>query len=293
MSGERAELFLLNLLTATLRLSPSRIAAVVQEAQRHTLLRKNSFNKKVCLKAANFLQLRVLPKLDRAPDAESILKRERSGLYRRWLRGVEGAAKRLQADYIPTSRSRYTANVAIAFGRQRARFPASGRRFKSYDALLHAFTKKIAPARFRRVAVTKFKRALPRTVSDFRENLLSTGVYAGLNRRRSLSCQLASTSYLSAPWRELLQRTPAAATSAHPKHFAVKRRFLALPIKAAADKQEQHTLRIASPYKQQMRVIRAGILRCALRRRREERSFLDLRHSALQRRLPKDQATRP
>lgn len=202
-------------------------------------------------------------------------------------------AKRLQADYVPTSRSRYSANVAIAFGRQRARFPASGRRLKSYDALLHAFTKKTAPARFRRSAVTKFKRALPRTTFDFRENLLSTGTYAGLNRRRNLSYQLGSASYLSAPWRELLQRSPVTLTSTRPNQFTAKRRFLALPIKATADKREQHTLYATSPYKQQTRVIRAGILRCALRRRREERSFIDLRHSALQRRLPKEQAARP
>jgi hypothetical protein len=42
-----------------------------------------------------------------------------------------------------------------------------------------------------------------------------------------------------------------------------------------------------------MGVIRRGILRRALRRRREERPFIDLRHSALQRRLPREEASRP
>jgi len=42
-----------------------------------------------------------------------------------------------------------------------------------------------------------------------------------------------------------------------------------------------------------MRVIRAGILRRALRKRRAERRYIDLRHAALQRRLPKEQASRP
>ena len=227
------------------------------------------------------------------PDAESILQRERSGLYRRWLYGVEGAAKRTQLGYVPTSRSRYTANVAIAFGRRRARFLASGRRHKSYDSLLHAFAKKIAPARFRRAAVTRFKRVLPRTVFDFRENLLATANYAGLGHRCALARRLSASSYLSAPWRELLQGRAPLDPKRQCTSFGGKRRFLALPIKVAADKQLQHKLKSASPYKQQMHVIRAGILRRALRRRRQERPFIDLRHSTLQRRLPKEQATRP
>lgn len=42
-----------------------------------------------------------------------------------------------------------------------------------------------------------------------------------------------------------------------------------------------------------MYAVRVGILRRALRCRREERAFIDLRRFALQRRLPKEKATRP
>ena len=42
-----------------------------------------------------------------------------------------------------------------------------------------------------------------------------------------------------------------------------------------------------------MYAVRVGILRRALRRRREERLFIDLRRFALQRRLPKEKARRP
>ncbi len=107
--------------------------------------------------------------------------------------------KRVQLGYVPTNRSRYTVNVAIAFGRRRERFPASGRRHKSYDSLLHAFSKKIAPARLRRAAVLQFKRALPRIAFDFRENLLTAGSYAGLSRRSVFARRLSSAGYLSAP----------------------------------------------------------------------------------------------
>jgi hypothetical protein len=41
-----------------------------------------------------------------------------------------------------------------------------------------------------------------------------------------------------------------------------------------------------------MYAIRVGILRRALRRRREERAFIDLRRFTLQRRLPREKARR-
>lgn len=279
-----------------LRMSSKQIVSAVTDTSRHFSLRATSFKKKVALKAANFLQLRTLPRLDQAPHANSILQRERSGLYRRWLQGVEGAVKRPRVGYVPTSRSRYTANVAIMFGRRRSRFPAAGRRRKSYESLLHAFVKKVAPARFRRISTTQFKRAAPKVVRDFRENLLTIVSPAGVTRRRALARAVSSPSYLSAPWRELLQSGGAggqAAALLNSTNSGAKRRFLPLPSVTLATNQTQCELRAAAPYRQQMRVIRAGILRKALRRRRQERLFVDLRHSAIQRRLPKEQASRP
>ena len=212
------------------------------------------------------------------------------------MQGVEGAAKRPRAGYIPTSRGLYTTNVAINFGPRRARFPASGRRRKSYDSLLHAFAKKTGPSRFRRSSVLRFKRAVPRIKPDFREHLLKTFTSSNLNRRRSLLLLLSGSSYLSAPWRESLQYragrdqlSPAPAATI----YSTKRRFLSIPLNAIRNVQAQHALRIVSPYKQQMRVIRAGILRRALRRRRLESAFVDLKRSALRSRLTKEQAARP
>jgi len=72
-----------------------------------------------------------------------------------------------------------------------------------------------------------------------------------------------------------------------------KRRFISLPTAAIFAARAVNSLSTLSPYKRQMRVIRAGILRRALRKRREERRYIDLRHSTLQRRLPKEQASRP
>jgi hypothetical protein len=97
------------------------------------------------------------------------------------------------------SRSLYTDNVAITFGRRRVRFPASGRRRKSYDSLLHAFAKKISPARFRRASSLRFVRALPERSADFKENVLAfTPLYGALRRRRTAN-RSASGAYFSAP----------------------------------------------------------------------------------------------
>ena len=108
-------------------------------------------------------------------------------------------SKRTQLGYTPAVRSRYTANVAVVFGRRRTRFPGSGRRRKAYDSLLHSFAKKAAPARLRRAAVLRFKRVAPRLSGDFRENLLVSNALSGLNHRRALARNLSAAAYLSSP----------------------------------------------------------------------------------------------
>src|ERR1700712_231550 len=104
--------------------------------------------------------------------------------------------KRTQHGYTPTSRSRYTDNVATTFGRRRARFPASGRRRKSYDSLLHAFAKKIGPARFRRVSKLRFHWVAPRLTTIFQENLNVLTPLFGANRRRQTASDLSRVTYL-------------------------------------------------------------------------------------------------
>ena len=77
----------------------------------------------------------------------------------------------------------------INYGRGRRRFPASGRRKQSYDSMLHAFAKRIAPSRFRLPAVTRFQRIRPKMSRDSKMN---RRVYA-LTRHRRLQREIART----------------------------------------------------------------------------------------------------
>lgn len=126
-------------------------------AEYHSTLRTGALDRRTRQKALQYLRLRELPNvgLDLVPS--ELLRRERSKAYKRWLSGVEGKLKRTQVIYTPMARSRYTENVSTIYGRHRLRFPASGRRRRSYDSLLHAFAKKVSPGRFRRVSKLRFR----------------------------------------------------------------------------------------------------------------------------------------
>lgn len=102
-----------------------------------------------------------------------------------------------QREYIPVSRSRYSPNFAINFGRSRMRFPAAGRRKRSFDSMLHAFAKRTSPAQFRRAGALRFVRPLLRRTVDYRESRLLTAVSASLQRQRFLSKKLNKTSTLT------------------------------------------------------------------------------------------------
>jgi hypothetical protein len=122
--------------------------------------------------------------------------------------------------------------VSTNFGRRRTRFPASGRRRKSYDSLLHAFAKKVSPGRFRRAAKLRFRWAHPKLSGNFQENIATLTPMFGSNRRRHTAKKLTAVAYLSPNMRELLEyREISAATSAITKApiKGVKRRFMALP----------------------------------------------------------------
>jgi ribosomal protein S4 len=257
----------------------------MSSADQHSELRSAAFFSRVKTKAVQYLRLRELPRASAGFSASALTRREHSSVYKRWLSGVEGAAKRSQTGYTPTNRSRYTDNVATAFGRRRVRFPASGRRKKSYDSLLHAFAKKVSASHFRRASRLRFVSALPKLSSSFTENLSAFTPMFGANRRRTVAG--FSSAYLSAPWREaLVQKTSAV----NAPRLPAKRRFLSLPTHTVFFKKQKLARSALSPYKQQMSIIRTGVLRRALRRRRQERAFIDLRQSALQRRLPKEKA---
>lgn len=178
---------------------PNRAAGGAITAERHSTLRAEAFTARAARKATKYLKLRELTAAGVTLSTRAMLRREHSKLYKHWLRGVEGDVKRSQTGYTPVSRSRYTSNVATMFGRRRVRFPASGRRKKSYDSLLHAFAKKVSPARFRRVSSLRFVRALPVLAPDFRENLITLTPLHGALRRRRTASQAMNSAYLSAP----------------------------------------------------------------------------------------------
>lgn len=105
--------------------------------------------------------------------------------------------------------------------------------------------------------------------------------------------KLSSVAYLSAPMRELLEYRAVSATTI----FAVKsteagtkRRFLSLPTNKLFVDARRVSRKALFPPRQPMYGVRSSILRRALRRRRRERAYIDLRQSARQRRLPKEKA---
>jgi hypothetical protein len=127
-----AQLFLVGLLQNALG-SHARVAAT----KRHLQLRNAAFDTRVNLKALQYLKLRELPRLGAVLASDNLLRRDQSAVYKRWLSGVEGLFRRSQAGYIPTTRSRYTNNVAVAFGRRRARrlVAAKSRTIRFYTRL--------------------------------------------------------------------------------------------------------------------------------------------------------------
>lgn len=114
------------------------------------------------------------------------------------------------------------------------------------------------------------------------------------SRRGHTAKTLSAVAYLSANMRELLEQR---AVTRHAGYLSqipsagAKRRFLSLPTHAIFVNWRRTLRKNASPPKHQMYSIRASILRRALRRRRRERAYIDLRLSARQRRLPREKPT--
>lgn len=83
------------------------------------------------------------------------------------------------------------------YGRQRTRFPASGRRKTSYDSLLHAFTKRTAPEKFRKRSTLRFYRLGHKETSDFREATI-VALRTARNVRKTVAVRSANTAaYMS------------------------------------------------------------------------------------------------
>lgn len=84
-----------------------------------------------------------------------------------------------------------------AYGRTRRRFPASGRRKQSYDSMLHAFAKRTSPSRFRRAAVTRFKRIHPKLTRDSKFNRRMYELSRRRRVQRTIAHTLSRVAYLS------------------------------------------------------------------------------------------------
>lgn len=115
----------------------------------------------------------------------------------------------------------------------------------------------------------------------------------GANRRRHSARKLSSVAYLPPQMRELLgQRAvslkPGCAVKA--SELGTKRRFLSLPTNKLFVNARRVARKASFPHKQPTYGVRSSILRRALRRRRRERAYIDLRQSVRQRRLPKEKA---
>jgi hypothetical protein len=287
------QLFFISLLRAAFSVNSRTLPAAVAAAEQHRGLRAGAFGTRTALKAKKYLTLRELPRLINTHYTSDATRREQSSVYKHWLSGAEGRAKRTQQGYTPMSRSRYTENASINFGRRRLRFPASGRRRKSFDSLLHAFAKKVSPARLRRASKLKFSHIRVKLAGDFKENaLVFTPMFGSLRRRRTMR-NLSTATYLSDTWRALLEQRAVSKKLllTPPAALAGKRRFLALPTHRVFAYRRRGARRLRVPYKRPMHALRVSLLRRALRMRRKERVFMDLRHSLLHRKLPKEKAT--
>lgn len=156
--------------------------------------------------------------------------------------------------------------------------------------MLHAFAKKVSPARFRRTSVMRFTRAQPKRRADFREVLMLTSVSSAMRRQRFVVRKLNLAAPLSDVWRELAARRPENQQALSPQ---TKRRFASLPVNAVTMYTLQNNLNVHRTLAYSLRTERAALLRRALRRRRRERAFVDLRTAAIHRRAPRERAIRP
>lgn len=171
--------------------------------------------------------------------------------------------------------------------------------------MLHAFARRSAPARFRRAANFRFKQLVGKLDSGYKANLRTHELSATLRRQRILAHKLTRVAYLPPACRELLiyraaspavlSPTNTALSSANISHAnsGVKRRFAVLPTmllfkKALAAREVTRAKSTVA-----LRAQRAGLLRTALRRRRQERSFIDLKKHLVRRKLPKEELSAP
>jgi hypothetical protein len=171
----------------------------------YQFMRQSAFVRKMLAKREQFWEQRELRELqiEAIGSVGDTQVRENNLFYRYWLRGAERYLQKLQYNYIPTSHNAYDQNYATNLFRTRVRFPAAGRQRKSYDSLLHVFSKKASPSRFRRVATWKFPRLQVQSTGNLQQNL-SVVSSSCVNKRQRTLAAANQTMYLSTAWRQLL-----------------------------------------------------------------------------------------
>lgn len=113
------------------------------------------------------------------------------------MRGAEKYLKHGRTGYLPPKHNRGGSGLIVNFGRNRRRFPASGRRRHSYDATLHAFARRTAPSRFRKVTALRFKLLKAKLTTDSKVNLAVYELTRATRRQRNLARKLGRVAYLS------------------------------------------------------------------------------------------------
>jgi len=113
------------------------------------------------------------------------------------LHGAERYLKRSRVGRLPPRHRRGGDHRLTEYGRARRRFPASGRRKQSYDSMLHAFAKRTSPSQFRRAAVTRFQRVLPKVVRDSKLNNRTYELTRSRRIQRRIAHTLSRVAYLS------------------------------------------------------------------------------------------------
>jgi len=105
--------------------------------------------------------------------------------------------KRGRISYLPPKHGRGGSGLITNFGRNQRRFPAAGRRRHSYDAMLHAFARRSAPAGFRRVNNLRFKQLTGKIDAGYKTNLRLHELTPLHRRQRTLTRKLGLVTYLS------------------------------------------------------------------------------------------------
>jgi hypothetical protein len=265
---------------------------------------------------------KILPKFQRELSGEThnIRDKGNDALYSRWLNGFEGWIKRSQISHYPPGREPHDSQTLTFTGRRQPRFPSAGMRRLTYERVVHAYSRRAAPARLRRASRSRFIAARPRYAKDWRTKAMVYDMSRSLRQRRRQARLQSLNAYPSNAWQRIFAQRqkhkkpqgssqPADVVTlgdsdkmlsreivnrryptnyAQPSAGGVRRRFASLPVQAQFRATRRLERRLQSRKFQTLRVAKMGILRAAIRRRLDERPIVDLQKNASRRRALSD-----